>query len=336
MPSSIEYLYNPDLPFIKENVQGNAFQDGQFKSLGEYKFPNFWDIMKWQMRAKPQRKEKKADNFQLQVVPGTEFLHAEEDMIVWLGHASFFIRLNGVNILIDPCLRSLPTLKRKVGLPCEIEEIVGLDYILMSHGHRDHFDVPSLKKIIPQNLGVEMLVPLKMGKLLDPMGMYRYQEAAWWQEYKTDDRVNIVFLPAKHWNKRGLFDFNDMLWGSFLIESHNQQIFFSGDTAYEGHFKDIQQVLDTEVDVCILPIGAYKPAEIMKHSHTSPEEAIQAFHDLKGKRFIPMHYGTYDLSDEPPGEPIRKLRQAAESSALQGELVELQVGEMYRLTSPSQ
>lgn len=330
--SEIQYLSNPDLSFIREDAKGNAFENGQFATLGSYPLPRFWDVMKWQLSGKPQRKEKKQDDFQVGVVEGTGFVESEEDMIVWLGHASFFIRLNGVTLITDPCLRSLPLIPRKVGLPCEIEDIRGVDYILMSHGHRDHFDKPSLKKLIPRNFGIEMLAPLKMGPLIESIGMQRYQEAAWWQEYQTDDRVNICFLPAKHWNKRGLRDLNDMLWGSFLIESHNQRIFFAGDTAYAPHFKEIREIIKEDIDLCIMPVGAYKPNAIMKHSHTSPEEAMKGFQELGGKRFIPMHYGTYDLSDEPPGEPIRKLRQAATNGSLKGELVELQVGEIYELT----
>ncbi len=330
--SEIQYLKNPELGFIREDIEGNAFQNGQFMSLGTYQHPGFGDILRWQLSRNPQRKEKKNDDFRLEVIEGTEFIHSTDDMIVWLGHASFFIRLDGMSMLTDPCLRSLPMIPRQVALPCEIEEIKGLDYILMSHGHRDHFDKPSLKKLIPHNFGVEMLAPLKMGPLIESIGMQRYQEAAWWQEYKTDERLNITFLPARHWNKRGLRDFNDMLWGGFLIESHNQRIFFSGDTAYAEHFQEIKEILQEDIDLCILPIGAYKPASIMQYSHTNPEESIQAFHELGGKRFIPMHYGTYDLSDEPPGEPIRKLRQAAANGSLRGELVELKVGEIYRLT----
>lgn len=330
--AAIQYLSNPDLSYIRVDAKGNAFQDGKFHPLGTYQQPGLQDVIKWKLGKNPQKKEKKADDFQVGLTPGTDFIHAEEDMIVWLGHASFFIRLNGVTMITDPCLRDLPTIPRMVGLPCEIEEIRGLDYILISHGHRDHFDKATLRKLIPKNFGVEMLAPLKMGPLIESIGMQRYQEAAWWQQYKTDERVNIIYLPAKHWHKRGAFDLNNMLWGSFFIESHDQRIFFAGDTAYAPHFKEIREILKDEIDICIMPIGAYKPASMMQHSHTSPEEAIRGFQELGGEKFIPMHYGTYDLSDEPPGEPIRKLRQAATNGSLQGELIELNVGEIFRLT----
>lgn len=330
--SDIQYVSNPDLPFIRADFEGNAFEDGQFHTLGTYEQASLSDVLKWKLGKKPQKKEKKADDFQVGLQSGTDFLQAEEDMIVWLGHASFFIRLNGVSILTDPCLRNLPLIPRHVGIPCEVEEIRGIDYILMSHGHRDHFDKPTLRKLIPNNFGVEMLAPMKMGHLIESIGMQRYQEAAWWQEYKTDERVNITFLPAKHWNKRGFFDLNDMLWGSFLIESHNQHIYFAGDTAYADHFKEIREIIKEDIDICLMPVGAYKPASMMQHSHTSPEEAMKGFQELGGKRFIPMHYGTYTLSDEPPGEPIRKLRRAAENGSLRGELIELEVGEIYSLT----
>jgi L-ascorbate metabolism protein UlaG (beta-lactamase superfamily) len=329
--AQVEYRSNPQLSFIREDYPGNAFQDGQFLPYTPYEHPGFWDIMKWQFSSNPQKQEKKQDDFAPEVVEGTDFLDEKEDFILWLGHASFLIRLSGLTLLLDPCLRSLPLLSRKVGLPCEIEEIKGVDYLLMSHGHRDHFDIPSLKTLIPNNFGVEMLVPLGMAPLIESIGMERYQEAGWYQEYQTDEKLNITFLPAHHWNRRGLNDHNSMLWGSFLIESFDHRIYFAADTGYASHFQEIREVIGEDIDICLMPIGAYKPASIMKNSHTTPEEAVQAFHELGGSRFIPMHYGTYDLADEPMGEPIRKVRAMAAEEKLQGELVELKVGEIYLL-----
>ncbi|MEM6265223.1 MAG: MBL fold metallo-hydrolase, partial [Bacteroidota bacterium] len=159
------YLSNPALPFIREDYPGNRFENGQFLNDAHIEFEqtSFWEVVKWQIGKNPQKAEKKADEFILEVIPGADFVTDDRDLIVWLGHASFFIRLAGVSFLTDPCLRSLPMIPRKVGLPCEIRELKGIDYLLLSHGHRDHFDKPSLQKIIPNNFGIEALVPLKLG-----------------------------------------------------------------------------------------------------------------------------------------------------------------------------
>lgn len=98
-----------------------------------------------------------------------------------------------------------------------------------------------------------------------------------------------------------------VLWGSYLIKTKNKTIYFAGDTAYSSHFKDISELFD--IDIAILPIGAYEPRYFMKNNHMNPEEALQAFKDLKAKEFIPMHFGTFDLSDEPLGEPEAILRE---------------------------
>lgn len=216
--------------------------------------------------------------------------------------------------------------KTGAGLPCEITEIQNLDYILLSHGHRDHFDKNSLKPILKNNPDVEFLTPLGMRPLLNKLGSTSYQEAGWWQEFQVEEDVSIHFLPAIHWNRRGITDFNQMLWGSFLISDGDTNIYFAGDSAYGAHFQEIGSFYG-KIDHCLMPIGAYKPIYFMKDAHISPDDAVTAFNELGAKHFIPMHYGTYDLSDEPLGEPIRMMRDFHNQGQLEGELNELAIGE---------
>ena len=133
-------------------------------------------------------------------------------------------------------------------------------------------------------------------------------------------------MPAKHWNKRGLTDFNKTLWGSFIIKSNNKTIYFAGDTAVGNHFKEIAEFFP-KIDVALMPIGAYKPEFIMKDAHISPWEALEAFNHLQAKLFIPMHYGTYDLSDEPFGEPYRVMQKEKDNYNIRV----LDVGEEFLL-----
>ena len=213
-------------------------------------------------------------------------------------------------------------------MPCKIETLTNIDYILLSHDHRDHFDVKSIKELVKINPDVAILTSLNFKKLLakNKISTAKTQEAGWYQKYKTD-AVEIIFLPAKHWGRRGAFDFNKVLWGSFLIQTKDIKLFFSGDTAYDNKiFKEIHSEFGA-IDICLLPISAYSPAFIMKQSHTTPEEAYQIFNDLKGKLFIPMHYGTYDLSDEPLGEPIKRLHNCFKKE--ETKLKTLKVGGKY-------
>ena len=325
------YLFNPNLPIIKKNYAGNLLVNNKFVNQTRRRQPHFKDILKWQFTEKPQKAEKKNDTFRVPIKSDNTFFDSKEDCIVWLGHASFFIRINGVSLLTDPSLGNVALLKRLVGLPCDISEIRNIDYILLSHGHRDHLDVPSLRKILKQNSQAEFLVPLKTEALLRNVGKYKScQEAGWYQRFAIPEKqdLTITFLPAKHWNRRGLTDTNLTLWGSFMIETAEKTIYFAGDTAYAPHFKEIKQMFE-KIDVCMMPIGAYKPDFIMRDSHVNPEEAVQAFNELEAQHFLPMHYGTYDLSDEPIGEPIRWLRQLKKDGVLRGELQDLAVGERF-------
>lgn len=317
----IGFLQNPDLTVINPDFAGNYYEDGQFQAEGMTVNASFSKLLQWRLHKNPQQYEKEHENFQLEVIRDRSFLSREEDMLVWLGHASFFIRVNGVTLLTDPCLQDLPFVPRKAGLPCSIRELIGIDYLLLSHGHRDHFDEGSINMLIRQNPKMEILMPLRLGNLLgNRRKKVKYQEAGWWQQYQTNG-VDIFFLPAKHWNRRGLFDFNKNLWGSFMIKTPELSgtsrrgtaaagtpaaIYFGADSAYASHFKEIREVVGAP-DICILPVGAYKPSFMMHEAHMSPEEAIQAASDLGARMMLPMHYGTYDLSDEPLREPVQLL-----------------------------
>jgi L-ascorbate metabolism protein UlaG (beta-lactamase superfamily) len=136
------------------------------------------------------------------------------------------------------------------------------------------------------------------------------QTAGWYQQYITEG-FELYFLPARHWAKRGLNDTNRRLWGSFLLKINGKTIYFGGDSGYGSHYKDIAKLFP-EIDYAILGIGAYEPEWFMQDNHSSPEKAYQAFKDLKARYFIPMHYGTFDLSDEPIGKPQRELEKIKE------------------------
>jgi L-ascorbate metabolism protein UlaG (beta-lactamase superfamily) len=242
-----------------------------------------------------------------------------------LGHSSFLIHINGVRLISDPCFFNLLSKKRKVALPCSINDLKPIHYLLISHDHRDHFDTKSVEILVENNPEMEALISLGGSRLFKQFKNIKKQEAGWYQEYHLTDELRVVFLPAKHWGRRGSNDFNKTLWGSFLIITHNIKIFFAGDTAYnEKMFKEIRELFGN-IDICMLPIGAYSPAFIMKPAHLNPEEAVQAFLDLGGKWFIPMHYGTYDLSDEPMGEPLARLQKCG----INDHLKVLAVGENF-------
>ncbi len=234
-------------------------------------------------------------------------------------------------MVTDPCFEDLPFIKRLVPLPCDPDNIKNVDFILLSHGHRDHLDIKSLKRLYSNNINLKAIVPLKIGNLIKEINeKAEITEFAWYQCLQINEDIKIIFMPAVHWHKRGLNDFNKMLWGSFMIQYQGLNIFFAGDTAFSSFFKEIKNLFG-EIDYCILPIGAYKPQSMMKASHMCPQEAVQAFNILGGKKFIPMHYGTYDVSDEPLGEPIQLLRKLYNQGKINGNLCDLDVGEVLEI-----
>jgi L-ascorbate metabolism protein UlaG (beta-lactamase superfamily) len=328
MATDIQYHYNKHLPFIKEGTKGNVYIDGEYCNDQDKDRLPVSRMMQWMVTANPQRSEKQRDTWAPEVITGNDFLQNQGDAIVWLGHASFFIRFHGKNILTDPVLYDLaPVLRRRHALPCKPEALTGIDYILLSHGHRDHLDIPSLTLLAGMNPGVVVLCPLGFEKILRNIGFRHVQEAAWWQQYTMVKGLDITFLPAKHWNRRWLWDYNTTLWGSFWLQHSERTIYFAGDSAYSSHFTTIRRQLGAP-QVCLLPVGAYKPEYVMKWAHTSPKEAHQAFLDLQGGTFIPMHFGTFDLSDEPASEPLRLTRQLFADDHRLHQLKAPAVGEM--------
>jgi L-ascorbate metabolism protein UlaG (beta-lactamase superfamily) len=325
---SKKHVLNKDLPVIKEGFPGNLQIDGEFTNGNEKDQASFKAVLRWMLSPNPQKKEKAKDDYKPEVKRGEDFLHSDEDMIVWLGHASFFIRIAGVTILTDPVFFSMPFVPRRVGIPYEAGAFKGIDYVLLSHCHRDHLDIKTLNIILANNPLAEFLVPLNAGKILKKLKhKFSIQEAGWYQQFKTKDKLSIDFLPAKHWNRRGLSDFNQELWGSFMLKrnSDGKTIYFAGDTAYAQHFKDIQK-LGLKTDIVLMPIGAYKPAYLMQLYHMDPQQAFQAYQDLQADKFIPMHFGTFDLSNEPAGEPLRQTISLFKENNLSDKLITPAIG----------
>jgi len=316
-----EFINNPSLISVKSNFKGNEIINGVFQNLyGESGGGSLWKILKWRFSENVQKDIKAGENYSLPVTEARNVLQNNDDYILWLGHASWLIQINGKKIVTDPCLTSPPFVKRRTKLPIPIEAI-NPDYLLISHGHFDHLDSDTLEHFS----GATALIPLNMSGLIRNINPdIRCHEAGWYQQFDNKEDFQILFLPAHHWHRRNSHDYNKVLWGSFLIKTETTSIYFGGDSAYSKHFKDIGELFG-KIDTAILPIAAYAPRWFMKSSHINPEEAMQAFKDLKARRLIPMHYGTFDLSDEPLSEPEQRLKMISEKDAV----TFLHIGEKY-------
>lgn len=322
------YIRNEKLPVILKGFAGNIIRDGVFTDPDHTMDLSFFRVLRWKFSTNPQAEEKKKDPFTLNIIPSPEIFDMKKDMIVWLGHASFLVRIDGKTFLIDPVLADLPLNKRLCGLPVQTGDVKNIDYILVSHSHLDHLDSTTIKNGDFKNS--RALIPLGMTKTIKNFNdSIVSEEAGWFQKYSTEE-PEVYFLPARHWSRRSIFDFNETLWGSFIIKGKKKTIYFAGDSAYGTHFSQIAQIF-RKIDIALMPVGAYKPAYIMKKNHMTPEEAVQASNDLGARQFIPMHYGTFDLSDEPPGEPLRFIREINDRKKLKARLKELNPGEIMYL-----
>jgi len=323
-----KYIRNENLPTIKSDWKGTPIDEkGRFVNY-EFPFlPKVKDLLKWRLSGNSQREEKQNDTIRLEVKDPTEFLQSERDGILWLGHAAFFIRLNGKGILLDPVFDKPSFVRTLVDVPSPIEKIKQVDYVLLSHDHRDHCDEETIKQIAQKFPVAKFFAGLRMDELLKDWIPNETQTAGWFQQFPLpDDVVKIYFLPVRHWCRRGLFDTNERLWGGFVIQGTGKTIYFSGDSGYGSHYRETAELFP-QIDYFLIGIGAYKPRWFMEPNHNTPEEAVKAFVDARAKFLIPMHFGRFNLSDEPPSEPLRLLQEKAQETNVSDKIKALNINE---------
>lgn len=311
------YRSNENLPTIKSYWPGTPVDQKDRFMNHEFPFiPNALDLLKWTWDENRFEAEKQNDTSRLEVRDPTEFLNSNRDGILWLGHASFYIRLDGVSILTDPVFGKPPLVKQYVDVPSPLPLINRVDYILLSHDHRDHCDEETITQVARKFPNAKFLGGLRMNDILAEWKTEanEVKTAGWFQKYDLPD-IEVFFLPVRHWSRRWLFDTNWRLWGGYVIRSGDTTIYFGGDSGYGRHYREAGELFP-EIDYFLIGIGAYEPRWFMEPNHNSPTDAIKAFQDSGAKTLVPMHYGTFDLSDEPPSQPLRLLREQAEAAGL--------------------
>ncbi len=225
-------------------------------------------------------------------------LSRSQDLVItWVGHSTFLIQVNGINILTDPVFGNLSLLFPRIMRPgINLNELPEIDFVIVSHNHRDHMDAACLK-VLKNHKNISILVGKGDKAWFDSRGFENVSEHMWWDQKRFarnsfSSDIQFTFLPSYHWSQRGLFDYNKSLWGSWMIQVGDKTIYFAGDTAYSSHFKYIADEFRS-IDIAIMPIGPCEPNRLMQDSHISAEQAGQAFLDLEASHFIPMHWGTY-------------------------------------------
>jgi N-acyl-phosphatidylethanolamine-hydrolysing phospholipase D len=256
----------------------------------------------------------------------------EKPQVTWLGHSTFLIQYRGKAILTDPILseRASPVSfagpERLVPLPISYDDLPEIDYIVISHNHYDHLDLETLERM---GDGPMILVPLKLKAWFESEGLNvgRVLEFDWWDKANFGD-VTFAATPSQHWSARGFFDRNQTLWAAWYIQIDDFNVWFGGDTGYNTvQFKEVGARYG-ELDLGLIPIGAYAPRWFMAQQHIDPEEAVLVHQDIRAKRSFGMHWGTFQLSAEPLLEPETRLAIAAQQSGLRvDEFTTLAIGE---------
>jgi N-acyl-phosphatidylethanolamine-hydrolysing phospholipase D len=255
----------------------------------------------------------------------------DDDYIAWIGHATFLIKLGETTIITDPVFskNAGPLIfgpKRYVEPAIQLKDIPKTDVFLLTHNHYDHQDMSTIRRFPYKD--AKVLLPLKLGKYFKK---YKdVNEMDWYEEIKINDHLKITFLPAVHWSKRSLTDTNKTLWGNFLIQYKNIKILFACDTGYGNIYKEIGEKYGP-IDITMINIGAYDFRPMFDKSiyHTTPEEALNVAQDLKSKKVLGMHWGTFVLSLEPVMEPLIRFKENAQKFGFKKEdAITFKIGEI--------
>jgi len=291
--------------------------------------PGFGSLLKWMLvhrTTRPRPKDPDPSVF-ARVPPDFVPPRAPRSQltVTWVGHSSLLIQLNGLNILTDPMWseRASPVQfagpRRWVRPGIAFEDVPPLDVVLESHNHYDHLDATTVRRLARAHPAASWVVPLGLAAFVRERGVsdHRVRELDWWQEH-TIGSLRIAATPAMHFSSRGFGDRGDSLWCGFALTSDGasgRHVYFAGDTGYHPEFGAIGARYGP-FDVALLPIGAYEPRWFMRYLHMNPEEAVAAFRALNARVMVPIHWGTFKLTDEAMDEPPIRARAAWDSAGL--------------------
>jgi N-acyl-phosphatidylethanolamine-hydrolysing phospholipase D len=305
----------------------------------------FFDDMEFP--STPENYRKSWQEADLDKIYNPDFNTAQATLI---GHSTVLLQYRGINILTDPMFSERSSFSQSVGPKrytppaLTIDQLPNINIIVISHNHYDHLDVDSVKALTRSNFVKNIngtqplwLVPLGLKEWFEQFEITNLHEMDWWQKFKLGE-LTVQAQPSQHWSRRSLFDTNKSLWASWafiwpdaasetdaLIKDERNDntgftAWFGGDTAYnEFQFKEIGQALG-EVDLAMIPIGAYEPRWFMKPQHVNPLDAVEIFKDINAKSAFGIHWNTFVLTAEAVDEPPKALERALQQNRLDAEL----------------
>jgi N-acyl-phosphatidylethanolamine-hydrolysing phospholipase D len=296
-----------------------------FRNLYDPSERSLGDLLRWQLGLGPKESPFVSPDqlppYQPDVVkpdlPLIKNPDPDRTQITWIGHSTFLIQIDGVNILTDPIFnnRSSPFsfggIKRLVPPGLDLQDLPPIHVVIISHNHYDHLDRHTLERLGDKPA---YFVPLGLARWLKREKIENVVELDWWQT-SSSTGLKLNSVPVQHFSGRTPFDRNKTLWSGWIIEGKTGKVFFAGDTGYSPVFKEIAGRFGP-MRISIIPIGAYRPRWFMKPVHVDPPEAVRIHLDMNSRQSIASHWGTFKLSDEPIAEPPRYLEKALRDAGL--------------------
>jgi L-ascorbate metabolism protein UlaG (beta-lactamase superfamily) len=287
------------------------FDGERFRNPGGTWPPGVLSVLRWKLTSKPARWPQWIEDAR---APAPPPVREGELAATFVGHATWLLRLGSLAVLTDPIWSERcspvsfagPKRVRRPGLA--FETLPRVDATLVSHGHYDHLDLPTLRRITDVHRPA-FVTPLGHAPLLTRHGIGPVHVLDWWQSFEGPQGLRVTLVPARHFSARSLLDRNRSLWGGFVLERQGRRVYFAGDSGYAEHFATIRERLGP-FDLALLPIGAYAPRWFMRPHHMDPDEAVCAHVDLGSPLTLGMHWGTFQLTDEAIDEPVRRLALA--------------------------
>ncbi len=287
--------FNPPVPQVLP-PQGESAKRG----------PSWW-VWNWMLRTDWPEWPKRTD-----VVPGPPPVTRAPEGALYVtpvGHATFLVQMDGVNILTDPMWSERcspvswvgPKRYSKPGI--RLEDLPPIDVVLVSHNHYDHLDLPTLERLAGRGVPYA-IVPLGTHRLMQSTGIPMVDELDWWQSVPLSSKVTVTLVPARHFSGRALWDQNRTLWGGFVISGPSGNVYYSGDTGYGPHFREIARRF-SPIRAALLPIAPFRPPKDRASTpgyrpvvHMGPVEAVEAHMDLGTPLSIAAHFQVFRLGIE--------------------------------------
>jgi N-acyl-phosphatidylethanolamine-hydrolysing phospholipase D len=316
-PADLARLYAP-------NVRDGRY----FNPWADFPENKFLGVLRWKLSRNPFDKSR-APQIPVVANDGASLAGVEGSAsVTWVGHATFAVHDDDDVFLTDPHFGPRALLPRRAAAPgVPLESIPPDAFAVISHSHYDHLDAWTVDRL-PAT--VSWFVPLGLAEWFRERGRERVVELDWWQSARHG-RWTITCLPSQHWSRRIGHGENETLWCSWLVDSGERRYYFAGDTGWFHGFAEFGRRF-APIDVAMLPIGAYEPRWFMQSQHMNPAETWQAFLDLGARWLLPMHWGTFDLTDEPLDEPPRELARAIAAAGGDASRARvLAIGERWRV-----